>query len=192
MASFTIAKKACGIVCILAVGIGAVILFVFTMCGVVIEMTESALGRQMTFSDAHLIPNTETTVELPPMIIRGDLTRVLVRQEMERSLFVNAISESIFPLVGIDAEFTRDGFILGLRPIFAPMRLRDFQREHVLVFLPGEGVIEQCFPARIDRCIKSIVGREYESKRVYTEKGALAKGSPRLLVVIYGLQEYKT
>lgn len=190
MKSLAKAKRACGIVCMLAIGVFTVILFCITMYGVAKEMTESALGRRLTFEDTRLIPKGETTVELPPTIIRGDLTRVIVRQEVVRSIFIRRISDSSFPLAGIEADLTLDGFLLGLEPIFAPVRKESFAQESALVFLKGEGFIEECFPAKLDECVRSLVGREYEPKRIYTEKGALARGSPRIVVIVVGPVEH--
>lgn len=192
METFAKTKKVCGVLCVLSIGLVAGIFFIVTMFGIVKQMAESALGRPATFGEMPAIPGGSQTIVLPSMLIRGDLTRVLMHQEVERTMFVYAIADSVLPLMGVDVEFTEDGFILDLSPIFAPTRLQHFRRENVLVFLPGEGVIERCFPKRIDECVKSIVGREYQLKRMYTEKGALARGSPRLLVVIYGRQEYTT
>jgi hypothetical protein len=154
-------------------------------------MTDRVIERPEMFIGEVGTPHSQQKLQLPPLNIRGDLSRVLMRQELERLMFIEAIAGSVFPLIGVEAEVSEGGYILVLRPIFAPIRQQHFQKEYVLVFFPGEGVIENCFPHLLDECIRKIVGNKFQVKRIYTEKGALSRRSPRILVVIYGFREHK-
>jgi hypothetical protein len=153
------------------------------------EYARSSLG-QATLSYHGVRAEASDPVELSTSVIRGDYTQVVLHQEVARAVFERRTAESTFPLVGIDAELTLDGFLLGIEPIFAPIRKPSFAREFALIFMRGEGVIERCFPAKLNECVQSIVGREHELKRIYAEKGALARGDPRIIVIVVGPIEH--
>ena len=128
-------------------------------------------------------------IELPASVIRGDYRGVFLRQEIARALFVEQVESQQNLLVNIRANVTDDGFVVSLEPIFAPVTLKAYQKEHVAVFFTGEEFIEDCFPAKIDVCMRTVAGREYQVKRVFTNMRKNAETNPRVVVIVYGSRE---
>ncbi len=136
------------------------------------------------------IPSDEAKhIELPASIIRGDYRGVFLRQEIARALFVEQVESRQNLLVSIRANVTDDGFVVSLEPIFAPVTLEAYQKEHVIVFFTGEEFIEDCFPEKIDSCMWAIAGREYQVKRIFTNMRLNTEMNPRVVVIVYGSRE---
>jgi len=177
---------------LLAILLGAVSAYVLTMYDVLKEFSRSSLGQTaLTYHEMGTV-SSEEPIRLPSTMVRGDYSQVVMHQEVAREIFVRRTLDSGFPLMGVNAEFTPDGYLTQIEPLFAPQPRSYLRKEYVLVFLPGEGMIEECFPRRLEQCLKSTVGRGFQIKRIYTNQGAFGSLMPRLLVIVYGPQEFTT
>lgn len=124
--------------------------------------------RAVTFAPSRVLSAEAQRIELPASVIRGDYGQILLRQQIARALFVEQVERKQYLLVNIQAGMTDDGFVVSLEPVFAPITLQEYQKEHVAVFFSGEDFIEKCFPSKIDACMRGIVGRDSQVKRIYT------------------------
>jgi hypothetical protein len=134
------------------------------------------------------LEHKEPNLLLPSTVISVREIKARVHQDVAVALFTDTVNASQFPLVDILTEFTPEGFLSSIKPVFAPTRTPVFKKEQILIFLRGDGFIEQCYPSSIEACVANILGWKYEMKSSFPKEGENLSMPPKIIAIMYGVR----